>query len=195
MHGIMLYSMQRLQEGQMMDTETTEVAGLDIDAVRRELLAGATALTKLKDYLEMGAIGMPAMPAQAFAPLISQWLSEIEETGTYLGRVYAVYAHRQLGISLAQLAHGVTPSQIRRRIISAEENGLDRPERFLAYRDHDVDPEYPDATTQYEALCEKAGIPPWPSTPPLPTEMFRQIHAMDADELMQYVEDQQDGEV
>lgn len=179
-----------------MDTDPTEVAELNIDAVRRELLAGVAALTKLKDYLEMGAISMPNLPAQAIAPMISQWISEIEETSVYLGRLYAVYAHRQLGISLSQLAHGITPSQIRRRIISAEENGLDRPERFMTYRDYDVDPEDPEATTQYEALCNKAGITPWPGTPPLPTEMFRQIKAMDTDALLHYLEQQQekDGE-
>jgi hypothetical protein len=82
---------------------------------------------------------------------------EIEETSNDAGRLFAIYDHRKLGVSLVRLSKRLTPSALRRRIMTDETEGIERPERLE--RDGDADAAGP-TLTHYEVLCREAGLDP-----------------------------------
>ncbi|MEO9181776.1 MAG: hypothetical protein ABI298_09025, partial [Acidimicrobiales bacterium] len=142
-----------------------------LDTLRRELLASLAVIDRTSTELR-GVIASLADDAESLAETVMSGVVEIEETANYAGRLFAIYAHRQLGVSLARLSKRLTPSALRRRIMADETEGIERPERFERSRDADaVGPNL----THYEVLCREAGLHPWPATVPLPSRRERQL--------------------
>jgi hypothetical protein len=143
----------------------------DLDTLRRELLGSLAVIDKLSNDLSHVIARLPDDP-EGWAEVVMSDFTDIEEVAKYATRVFAVYAHRQLGISLARLSKGVTASGTRRRIMSDEKDGVQRPERFELDRDADA---IGDIITHYEQLSRRAALHPWPAVAPLPTRRYRQM--------------------
>jgi hypothetical protein len=164
-------SPRKRDESKAVESTEVEFDAFDLDTLRHELLGGVAIIDKLVDDLRREIGALPDNP-QGLAGLVMSDLRQIEEMAGYLGRVLAVYSHRKLFISLARLSKGITPSAMRRRIMTDEEEGIDRPEKFDINRDSDaIGPDL----TRYEIFCREAGIHPWPSTVPLPSQSLRQL--------------------
>ncbi|MGH9019512.1 MAG: hypothetical protein ACRDV0_00615 [Acidimicrobiales bacterium] len=144
--------------------------GFDLNTLRRELLGTLAVVEKLENDLQGAIASLPDDP-EGVAEVVMSRFREIEAVSNYAGRLFAIFAHRQLGVSLARLSHNITPSAMRRRIMIDEREGLERPERFEF--DRDADAAGP-GLTHYEILCRESALHPWPARVPLPSRRERQ---------------------
>ncbi len=166
-----IYGEVRTKINDVSTTEGDENLRLDLESLRRELAGSLAVIEKLNEDLRSVLAVLGEDPENLIEPVMAG-VTDIEASANYAARLVALYAHRELGVSLARLAKGITPSAIRRRIMNDEVEGVERPERFELERDADAGP----SLARYEILAREAGLHPWPAPAPLPSKRVRQLH-------------------